>query len=253
LAGLQAQFRAHVVAAEQALRIDAATYERGLRSTDDRAQRHALYEAFVTRASDRGPLAGQFDNGPIIDEILALRHEHARLAGFPNYAEWTQQTRASRSADALERHLLELNARIRPRALAELEEAWALAKSRDALKGFRPWDLGYYLEKARERRPQDDPPREAVVAFGEALGVLDGIEVALFDLRVHRDYVPADRASRLRSHVLDTLAQVRREVSLLLPPPWERRASSFIGGFGSASTAGGAGSLAPSRSLASLV
>ena len=46
-----------------------------------------LYEAYHTRASDRGPHAGQWDNGQVMERILALRHELAQLLGFANYAE----------------------------------------------------------------------------------------------------------------------------------------------------------------------
>ncbi|WP_291736067.1 M3 family metallopeptidase [Leisingera sp. F5] len=41
--------------------------------------REEVYEAFVTRASDQGPNAGEWDNSGLIDEILALRHELALL------------------------------------------------------------------------------------------------------------------------------------------------------------------------------
>jgi oligopeptidase A len=44
----------------------------------------------------------------------------------------------------------------------------------------------------------------------------------LFDLRLHRDYDPA-RSGR----VLETLWQVRREVSVLQPPEWNRMPNSF--------------------------
>ncbi|HSH57803.1 MAG TPA: M3 family metallopeptidase, partial [Halomonas sp.] len=53
---------------------------------DDRELRREVYTAFVTRASDQGPHAGQHDNAPLMEEILALRHELARLLGFATYA-----------------------------------------------------------------------------------------------------------------------------------------------------------------------
>ncbi len=221
------------------LGIDVPSYRDVMRSADARELRRELYEAFVTRASDRGPLAGRFDNGPLIDEILALRHDQARRQGFRNYAECVLQTKVGASADTLERSLLERSAKVRPRALAELEQVWALAKARDAVKGFRPWDLPYYVERVQQQATgaHEGDLRQPRVPFGDALNALEDIESALFDLRVHRDYVP--HASQLRSHVLDTLAQIRREVSLLPPPPWERMASAFLAGFGCGSVAGG--------------
>lgn len=61
---------------------------------------------------------------------------------------------------------------------------------------------------------------------------LDEIERALFALRVHRDYVPVGKATQLRSHVLDTLSQVRREISVLPPSYWERMPNTAIDIFG---------------------
>lgn len=46
---------------------------------DNRELRREVYTAFVTRASDQGPDAGQFDNAPIFEEILSLRQELAHL------------------------------------------------------------------------------------------------------------------------------------------------------------------------------
>ena len=43
-----------------------------------------MYKAFVTRAT-----AGDSDNGPVIESILALRQEQANLTGYANYAEFS--------------------------------------------------------------------------------------------------------------------------------------------------------------------
>ena len=44
--------------------------------------RRAFYEAWTTRASDQGPSAGRWDNSAVMEQILRLRHEAARLLGF---------------------------------------------------------------------------------------------------------------------------------------------------------------------------
>jgi oligopeptidase A len=41
----------------------------------DRRLRKEVYQAYVTRASDQGPTAGQWNNEPLIEEILSLRHQ----------------------------------------------------------------------------------------------------------------------------------------------------------------------------------
>ena len=55
---------------------------------DDRALREELYRAYVTRASDQSEQT-EFDNSKIMEEILSLRQEMAKLLGFNNYAEYS--------------------------------------------------------------------------------------------------------------------------------------------------------------------
>ncbi len=50
--------------------------------------RREVYTAYVTRASDQGPSAGKWDNMPLIEEMLALRHQLAQILGFDNYVEY---------------------------------------------------------------------------------------------------------------------------------------------------------------------
>ncbi len=64
---------------------------------DNRELREEVYTAFVTRASNQGPKAGQFDNAPILEETLALRQELARLLGFDTYADYSLVTKMADS------------------------------------------------------------------------------------------------------------------------------------------------------------
>lgn len=48
----------------------------------NRSLREEVYRAYVTRAS-----SGDLDNTPLVDEILRLRLEKAKLLGYNNYAE----------------------------------------------------------------------------------------------------------------------------------------------------------------------
>jgi len=58
--------------------------------------------------------------------------------------------------------------------------------------------------------------------FQSGLGILRQIEFALFDMRLHAEFDPAaGRAS------LELLDEVRREVAVLVPPPWNRFPNSF--------------------------
>src|SRR5690606_8022474 len=106
LAGLPEEVleRARAAAAEKGLdgwllKLDPPTYLAVMSHADADALRRRHYEPWSTRASDRGQTAGQWVNGPLITEILALRQESAKLLGFRNYAELSLATKMAGSAD----------------------------------------------------------------------------------------------------------------------------------------------------------
>ncbi len=134
------------------LTLDFPSFDAVVTYADDRELRRDLYEAYATRASDRGPVAGKFDNTALMDEILALRHEEANLLGYKNYAEVSLQTKMADTPDEIEAFLRDLNRRARPRALAELDELRRFADELHGLTDLQPWDTAYYSEKLKEQK-----------------------------------------------------------------------------------------------------
>jgi oligopeptidase A len=119
---------------------------------DDRDLRERFHHAFATRASETGPQGGEFDNGPVMREMLALRDEQARLLGFEHHAAMRLSTRMADTAGEVESFLHDLADRARPQARAQLEELNAFAAGRGAETPLAPWDLAYYSEKLREEK-----------------------------------------------------------------------------------------------------
>ena len=119
---------------------------------EDRGLRREVYQAFVTRASDEGPHAGEYDNSELMDEIVALRHEAANLLGYRDYAERALATRMARSPDEVIDFLRDLAGRTRPRAEAERDDLAAFARERDGIDDLQAWDLGYYMDQLKRER-----------------------------------------------------------------------------------------------------
>ena len=117
---------------------------------DDRELRREVYEAFVTRASDEGPHAGRWDNGPLMERILALRHEQATLLGFDSYAERSLATKMASDPGQVLGFLDDLARRSLPVARRELAELERYARERHGVDGLEAWDLTYYAEKLRQ-------------------------------------------------------------------------------------------------------
>mgnify|MGYP000138510405 CR=1 FL=1 len=119
---------------------------------ENRELREEIYTAFVTRASDQGPNAGQWDNTPVMEEILALRHELAQLLGFSTYAQYSIETKMASSTDEVLGFLTDLAERSVPQAREEFKELQAYA-SEEGLDGdLKAWDVGFYSEKLRQQR-----------------------------------------------------------------------------------------------------
>jgi len=154
LAGLPADFVARVAADAAAagrsgwlLRLEQPTYLAIMNGAESGALRREIYEAWVTRASDRGPTAGRYDNAPLIGEILALRHELAGLLGFETFVDYALATRMAKSCRQVGEFLAEFGARCRPAALAEFAELERFAGRR-----LEPWDIAYHAERLKKSR-----------------------------------------------------------------------------------------------------
>lgn len=119
---------------------------------DDRELRQKTYNAFSTRASDQGPNAGEWDNSEVIDEILALRAEKAKLLGFGTYAELSLATKMADSPAQVNEFLRQLAAKSKPMAEVELVELQKYAQAQGFEGEIQAWDAGYYAEKLREEK-----------------------------------------------------------------------------------------------------
>ena len=118
----------------------------------DRALRETVYTAYVTRASEHGPQAGRFDNGPLISEILALRQEEAALLGFPHYAALSLEPKMADSVEQVLDFLHDLARKARPGAERDLAALREFARAELALDDLMPWDTAYAAEQLKQQR-----------------------------------------------------------------------------------------------------
>jgi len=119
---------------------------------DNRKLRREVYEAFTTRASDRGPDSGRWDNSQLMHDILSRRHEQAQLLGFNNYAELSLATKMADSVQEVVDFLERLADKAKPEAEQELAEVQDFAREQGGPDPLQAWDLGYYSEKLRQHR-----------------------------------------------------------------------------------------------------
>ncbi|GAB6141057.1 oligopeptidase A [Methylosoma difficile] len=140
---------------------------------DNRELRRTVYEAFVTRASDVGPDAGEWDNTDIMEQTMALRHEKALLLGFNSYAELSLSTKMAEKPEDVTRFLEDLAERSLPFARKDLADLQAFADQFYGIKDLQSWDLSYYSEKMRQHYYQLS--QEEVKAYFPITRVLPGL------------------------------------------------------------------------------
>lgn len=156
---------------------------------EHRPLRERLYRAYGVLASEAGP--AERDNGPLIERILALRAEQARLLGYARYAELSLATKMARSPEEVLSFLRDLAARALPHARRDRAELEAFARDELGLDSLQPWDLAWASQKLRQAR-YSYSEQEAKRYFTEprVLSGLFGAIGDLYGLRVEPDNAP---------------------------------------------------------------
>ena len=130
--------------------LHAPSYLPVMQYADNRALRELMYHAYVTRAAEFGK--GEWDNTPLIAEIVKLRQELARLLGFNNYTEYSLEPKMAESPQQVLEFLDQLATRAKPYAERDLMEVTEFARSELKLDRLAAWDLAYASEKLRVAR-----------------------------------------------------------------------------------------------------
>ncbi|WP_412758369.1 M3 family metallopeptidase [Leptospira cinconiae] len=108
---------------------------------NNRSKREELYKAYVTRAPG---------NGKILEEILALRDESARLLGYKNYAEASLATKVADSPEQVLDFLERIGKLAKPIAEKEMSELKKFAVEL-GISDFQAFDSAYVSEKLKKK------------------------------------------------------------------------------------------------------
>ena len=118
-----------------------------LQNCQNRELRKELWTAYATRCLD-----GNYSNKKIINEIVNLRLEKAKILGFDNYANYVLDDCMAKNAD----NVYELLMKVWEPALAKAKEEAAQYQkmmAKDGIAGeLQPYDWRYYSEKLRKEK-----------------------------------------------------------------------------------------------------
>lgn len=156
------------------------------------ALREKLYRAYATRASDQAEGdAVKFDNAAIMGELLALRHEEAKLLGHRHFADVSLVPKMAETPEQVIAFLRDLGQKARPYADKDVADLRAFAASELGLNDPQAWDWPYIGEKLKEARYAFS--EQEVKPYFTAPKVLAGlfqIVETLFEVAIRRDTAP---------------------------------------------------------------
>ncbi len=163
-------------------------YKAIMTHADDRSLRYEVYYAYTTRASDQGPSAGQWDNGPLIGEMLDLRYRLARLLGFGNWVEYALARRMAATPEEVLEFLQELADRALPAARRQFAELQSYAGENGAKLPLEAWDVAYWSERFRESELHlSDEELKPYFPLDRMLEAVQHIALQLFNVQLEPD------------------------------------------------------------------
>ncbi|KAK9279772.1 hypothetical protein L1049_013454 [Liquidambar formosana] len=165
--------------------LDAPSYRSVMQHARNRSLREEVYRAYITRAS-----SGDLNNTPIIDQILKLRLEKAKLLGYTNYAEVSMEMKMA-TIDKAEELIEKLRSASWNHAVQDMEDLVNFAKVQNAIEAndLSHWDINFWSERLRELRY--DLNEEELRPFFSLPKVIDGL-FNLAKMLFEIDIDPAD-------------------------------------------------------------
>ncbi len=130
--------------------LHAPSYLPVMQYAEDRALRELMYYAYGTRAAEFGKT--EWNNTPLIADIVKLRRELAQLLGFGSYAEYSLEPKMAETPKQVLDFLQQLATRARPYAERDLQEVTDFARVKLGITKLEAWDVPYVSEKLRLER-----------------------------------------------------------------------------------------------------
>ena len=118
-----------------------------LQYADNRDIREKMYKGYTTQAS-----SGEYNNYPVIAEVVKLRAKKAKLLGFNTFADYMTDNVMAKTVDNAENLLMQIWEPAIARVKEEVAEMQALSNKEGNSFSIQPWDYYYYAEKVRKAK-----------------------------------------------------------------------------------------------------
>ncbi len=127
--------------------LHAPSYLPVVQYAEHRPLRELMYRASATRASEFGK--PEWDNTPLISEIVNLRRELAQLLDFESFAAYSLEAKMADTPAQVAKFLEDLAAKAKPFAQRDLDELKQFARDKLKMPALEAWDIPFASEKLR--------------------------------------------------------------------------------------------------------
>lgn len=114
-------------------------------------------------------------NVDILEKLLKLRAELAKLLGYKNNVDYQIETRMAKNSDVVAKFYKDLTPLVKKKALADMAELVALKQKhiKDKNAKFNPWDYAFYKNKIKNEKYAVDS--EKIAEYFPMDRVVDGL------------------------------------------------------------------------------
>ena len=135
---------------QYAFTASAATRLAVLTNAQNRELRRKMYETYTNTAA-RG---NQYDNTPIINQIIKLRQRKAQLLGYPSFADYAIAPYMATTVEQAENLLMQIWKPAIKKVDREVADMQAFANAKGDNITIEPYDYYYYAEQVKKQRYQ---------------------------------------------------------------------------------------------------
>jgi len=157
--------------------LDFGSYISVMKYAKNSKLREKIFRAHVTKATK-----GDVNNKPLIQKMLELRLERAKLLGHKSYASYILEMRMAKDVENVKNFSNSLYDKAFKKAKLEFDELQTFAESKGC-SNLKKWDIAYYSERLKEERYSYN--EEEVKPYFSLQKVLDGVfgvATQLYDL-----------------------------------------------------------------------
>lgn len=151
-----------------------------LQYAQNRGLREAIYKGYTTLAS-----FGDTSNFPVIEQIVKLRDEKAKLMGFKDFAAMMTSRVMAKTPEAAEDLLMKVFEPAVKRSAEEVRDMQAIIDAEGGNFKLAPWDYYYYAEKVKKQKYNlEEGEIRPYLALDKVLEGMFGVAEKLYGIKM---------------------------------------------------------------------